>query len=185
MRHRFALALAALVGLAALYACASTPAPDTAPPEALAPFPYSAEQIRDATPLGRTYVFKMTRGDEVVLRTMRFTAVDAEGATMVAAIADVTGAPVAPPEESRATWEELQHHASYPAAATVVSAATVTVPAGTFACQRYTVRVGEDEQLVVDFAVDLPGAPVSLVDTVGGVEVMRMTLERHERPGAP
>lgn len=166
----------------ALTACASAPTPAPVA-EDLAPFPYSAEAIRDASPEGRVYVFRLAQGEQVVFRTVRFAEVDAEGAAMVATLTDLTGAAAAPPTRERATWTELQAHASYPRASTTVTDATVTVPAGTFACRRYTVESADGDQLVVDFAVDLPGAPVSLVNTRGGVEVLRMTLERHERPG--
>ena len=181
MRPRLVLAVLACAATLAA-ACASSPpvAPDATGAADLAPFPYTAAQIRDATPAGRTYVFRMAQGDEVVLRTIRFMAVDAEGAETLATLADLTGAPVAEPARQRVSWDELRQHASYPRATTTLSDATVTVPAGTFACRRYVVQIGSDEQIVVDFAHDLPGAPVSLVDVKAGAEVLRMTLERHE-----
>lgn len=79
----------------------------------LATPPFTAEQIRDATPAGRTYVWRIEAGGKpAVERQLVFTEVDAVGATTVATmLAD--GRPVGEPSESQTAWVEFVGHATY------------------------------------------------------------------------
>ncbi len=170
------MAMRALLLLALFpLACAKTPAP---PPAAstIAPPPFSAEQIRDATPQGRSYTFKEWQGEGApTLRKITFHAPDAKGVgiSSKAATSTTTAAP------HRVSWAELVGHASYPAAQTQIEDAEVQVPAGRFRARHYTVRTPTPKGLQETdawFAVDLPGAPVQHEVRLNGRRVSRMQL---------
>ncbi|MBW2373694.1 MAG: hypothetical protein JRF70_14270 [Deltaproteobacteria bacterium] len=78
------------------------------------------------------------------------------------------------------SWEELQHQASHPASLTTIAAETITVPAGTYECMRYTVeRIEEgrgESRHVLWFAYELPGPPIRWIVSSGGVNQMEMNL---------
>lgn len=178
--------LAALVALAAGAAGQEGGPPPSEPADAEPPF--SAEEIREATAVGRRYVFRVADGSGAERRTrMEFVAVDDEGCTVLHVLTDAEGEPLAEPAEERSTWAELESHGRFPRDRTTVEAGEVEVPAGTYACRVFTVTAparGDAEQEVSTywFADELPGAPVKLVVEVDGAEVWRMELLEHH-PG--
>lgn len=172
-----------------LVACAGAqPAPGTPEPlpsEAaaraleLAPPPFTAEQIRDATKPGRTYVFQLELPEQApVKRRIRFVAADDTGCTMETAVLDASGKPQGEPRRSEITWSALVAHAAYPKAATTIEDASIEVPAGMFETLRYTVVDG-GQTTVAHFAKSLPGAPVSHRVEKDGELVSAMTLVEH------
>jgi hypothetical protein len=123
------------------------------------PTPFSAAQIRDATPAGHT-VETHTRNDTGRIARGRtvFVEVDGDGATMeaVRAVADEDfGEPV----RARASWRELQSHASFPADAATRERDEIQTPLGRLVCWRYEVTA-PDGVRVFWFADDYPGMPV-------------------------
>jgi hypothetical protein len=154
-------------------------APGEAP--ALAPPPFTAEQIRDATKVGRTYRFAMRQGEQTATVTMRFTAVSAERATIERSVTDASGNALDQGTDE-ATWADLVDHASYPADATEITETTVEVPAGKFDALLYTVTADQDGKAFVSrmyFAKSLPGAPVKAEITVGDQSMLSMELLEH------
>jgi len=162
-------------------AAATPPAPAPAPGEgALAPFPYTAEQIRDASPLGRVFRHRIVENGAVNIAETRFVAVDATTATFETIVSDEAGKQLAPPQRATATWDELRHHASYPAAATTVEDAAIDTPAGHFECMKYVVRRphedGRPSVTIAYFAKQLPGPPVRMIVEAGGAIIGELTL---------
>jgi hypothetical protein len=151
----------------------------------MAPTPYTADQIRDATRPGRTYRFRdETDGEPVRIREIVFQTADAGGADIATRMLDESGTEISSEPASHATWEELRRHAQFPATAVHMHDEAITVPAGTFACVVYTVT-DEAEGTVTTFyfARDLPGAPVLFYQDAGGRRVSTTTLVAHT-PGS-
>lgn len=125
-----------------------------------APTPFSADEIRDATPVGHT-VETVTEHDGAIVARQRtvFTEVDGERAVMVSTPIDESGEPVGAPRTGAAAWTELQAHASFPEATTTISDETIETPLGTVRCRRYDVR-GGDHTNTFWFAPAHPGMPV-------------------------
>lgn len=167
-------------------AASAAPTTPPVPEDRFAPTPYTAEQIRDATKVGRTYEFITEKPEGPPQRTrMKFVAVTAQGATVEEVTLDGTGKPTGKTARGDSTWAELRDHAKYPKAGTTIEETTTITPAGTFACKRYTVVEQKPEgeaRTIACFANDLPGPPVELRKEVGGQMVTTMSLLRHE-PG--
>ncbi len=156
-----------------------TPAGEAA--GALAQAPFTAEQIRDATPVGRTYRFALRQGEQEVQVTVRFTRVAPDQASMERTIVDASGKVLEQATEDT-SWQQIVGHAAYPADATEITDATVEVPAGTFDAMLYTVSGEQDGKPVVSrmyFAKSLPGAPVKTEITVGEQVVFSLVLVEH------
>jgi hypothetical protein len=85
-------------------------------------------------------------------------------------------------DPERVGWDRLQAHASYPRGAVAITAESVTIHAGEFACLLSVVT--EDESVSrYWFARDLPGMPVKVETRVDDVVVFTMTmLENVVRP---
>jgi hypothetical protein len=175
---RFALLLAVSLG------CASSTAPATS--DRIAEPPFTAEQIRDATQAGRTYVWQMTAEGTTFTRKLTFLTVDAEKATTEALNVAADGTPMGEPEVKSSSWDDFVKHAAWPKDATVISEEKLALPVGEFDCVLYTVnekREGQNVRTRAWFAKVLPGAPVQLIVDVDGTEVMRLELMEHQ-PGA-
>jgi hypothetical protein len=157
---------------------------DAAQPEGapkLATPPFTAEQIRDATKVGRTYRFVMHQGEQDLNVTVRFTAVTPEGSTIERSVVDAGGNTLDQGTE-QTTWEQLMDHAAFPADATVITETTVEVPAGKFDVLLYTITSEQDGNPVVSrmyFARSLPGAPIKAEVTVGDQPMFSMELVEH------
>jgi hypothetical protein len=155
-------------------------------PGDVAPIPFTAREIRDATPAGRTYVFAVRReGGPMMQRIIEFTKVDEKGASLRMSMKAADGSEPGPPRESEATWAEFVGHATYPGARTVIEPTEVEVPLGRFRGRRYRVlnRTDEGGLELTDavFADELPGAPVRHVVSVDGKEISFMELVEHRR----
>lgn len=168
-----------------LLLCLLALAPGLAPADtAFAPTPYTAQQIREATRSGRTYEFLVERPDaQPARRRMRFTAVTSAGAIVERAMFDEKAKVWGEPTRTHTSWDEMRDHTKYPLAAATIEADTITIPAGTFACRRYTVVEAGDGRTIAWFANGLPGPPVKLRKEAAGRLVMTMTLHRYAPGG--
>lgn len=161
----------------------AAPKPD--PDAGRAPTPYTAAQIRAATPAGRTMTYLIEAPNKLPSKQrFRFVAVDEEHATVATELLGDDGKVLGEPELKISSWDDLRRHASYPLeATTIVETATVT-PDDSFRCKRYTVVEpqpdGKTKKTVACFAHDLPGPPVELTVELDGALVMSMTLVKHE-----
>lgn len=178
-----------LSALAACHPRAAAPLTAPAPPGVvtaeLAPAPFTAEQLRQASPVGRMMRYHLTAGGAGMTIEYRFIGSDAERATMRTIETPDGGTPGAPIEDSPA-WADLAHHADSPAAATVIRDAEVTVPAGTFSCKEYVVTAvdgGVTRITTSAFATAMPGPPVKMTVTANGV--LETTLELIAYEGLP
>ncbi len=139
------------------------------------PTPFSADQIRDGCPAGRTILIREgAAGEEPSFRRIAFTSIDAEASVQDLQAADATGAPVGDASLGRATWLDLQRHASQPADVTTVQEVRLALPFGDFDCWLYTVQ-RPDAELRFWFAKELPGMPVQIEKWVDG-SIARRTL---------
>lgn len=157
-----------LVAAALCLGCGSA-----SPPVASAPAPpFTAEQIRDASRVGRTYVQRLTPpgGPESTV-TIRFTEVDPQGATLE--IAGASG----PAQRAQLTWAEFESHGVQPADA-VRSEAPCAVPAGRFTCVVFVTETAAGRQRQ-SFARELPGMPVRIEREIDGAWVTVSVVERH------
>jgi hypothetical protein len=154
------------------------------PTAAVLPTPYTAEQIRDASHVGRTYVFRVERaGQLATLHSITFTSVTPDAAELRTETRDEHGAITEGPTVSHAAWDELRRHAEFPRDATTVSHESITVPVGTFECTVYVVRGEGGEVSHFYFARERPGPPVMFYVERGGVRVVTNTLVEY-REGA-
>ena len=144
----------------------------------LAPTPFSAAEIRAGCPEGRVSVVRTPDG----LGATRFAEGDEEGAWIEDTPLDESGQVAGPVERERSTWLELQEHAAFPAEHTTIDRVELLGPLAQRRCLRYTVRRGE-ATLVFWFAVDLPGMPIRVERSEGGVT--RTTLEVVSVSGVP
>lgn len=149
-----------------------------------APTPFTADEIRDGCPPGRTIRLLVEPAGAVpFMRVTRFVSGDAEGAVQEAQRFSVDGEPLDEPSQGRTTWAGFQSHASFPADATTIDRETITIPAGTFECHRYTVRTDN----AIDtfwFATTLPGMPVKMVSERDGETTFTMTMLENTVGGA-
>lgn len=140
------------------------------------PTPFTADEIRQGCPDGRTLVVRVEpAGQAPQTRTVTFVDGDAEGAMQVRAPLGPDGTPGAESGRGRSTWKELQAHASFPAERSTVERAWLEHPLGRLDCLRYTVRDGD----AVDtywFDRARPGMPVLLESRRGSEVVVRVTV---------
>lgn len=189
-----------LIGALGMAACKSAPpgqgpssAPATArrvptaePGAVLFPPPFTAAQIRDATPVGRTYRWKLSGPESTGERMVRFVEVGPERAKVAAVNIGPSGIGSLP-EGQWVSWGELVEHATYPASGTQVSEVEVEVPAGRFDAWLYDVKIPTDDGLrrtKAWFALELPGAPVKHEVYMDGALQSRMELIEHAASGA-
>ncbi len=155
--------------------------------EGHAPTPFTADQIRQGCPSGRTSTFfTESEAEGRGFLVIRFERADAEGVTTTVEFLDEQRQRRRAPSMQRATWEQLQLHASFPLATTTVRDEVVEVPAGRFACLVYEdaqPSEGADVTTRYDFARSLPGMPIRVLKSSGGRVVSRQELVSDE-PGA-
>jgi hypothetical protein len=146
------------------------------------PTPFSAEQIRDGCPAGRTIrMQEEVAGEPPTFRRIVFTGVDAETSVQELQSTDADGAPLGEASLGRATWLDLQRHASQPADATTVEEVRLALPFGEFECWLYTV-MAPDAELRFWFAKELPGMPVQIERWVDGSLAARSLMVANETP---
>jgi hypothetical protein len=173
------LSLSALL----LCACASAGASERDAPAGGLPTPYTQDEIQDGNRPGTTRVYLISQaGAEPVLQTTRFLPDDAGQARFENLSADLAGKPVAERTERHATWGELQGHANFSAADTVLSPASCTTAAGVFQGSLYVrteAPAAPGAAPVVHrfwFSADLPGPPALYEMTRGDELLYRMEL---------
>ncbi len=143
--------------------------------DGLLPTPFSAAEIRDGCPVGRTIRLLVEPAAGASYERMnRFADCDAEGATIESWVVGVGGEPV-DLSTDRTTWLDLQRHASFPAATTRRTEETVDLPVGRVECLVYT----RDSGARFVFAKDHAGMPAryELPDGAGGVDVTTMVAD--------
>jgi hypothetical protein len=155
--------------LVVLASCATTP-------KAIAPRPFTAEQIRDAMPAGAEIRYRWEKdGQPPTVSLWTVTASDAGACTIRSETFAEDGTPAADAKSGTSRWTELMEHATFPADATTRTETAVEVPAGRFDAWLYEVRrAGKVERFY--FAKSLPGPPVLLVVEQDGRPVLRMSL---------
>ena len=136
------------------------------------PTPFSADEIRVGCPPGRTVRSLVVEAEsEPYVRVTRFVSGDADGAEQESWTETPEGAPLTEPKRARSTWLEFQGHASMPAATTEIAEDEIDIPAGRFACLRYTRRDGD----TVDtfwFARSAPGMPLKFEERTSAGELV-------------
>ncbi|MGA7098213.1 MAG: hypothetical protein WB245_11685 [Acidimicrobiia bacterium] len=141
-----------------------------------APTPFTAAAIRSGCPAGRTIRLSVERsGQPTYVRVNRFVSTDAEGAVQQSQNFTIEGAELTSPETSRATWLDLQRHASFPRDRTRIDEETIALPVGGLECLRYTVT---DEEMVQIFwfALEKPGMPVKFISREHDVVTSSVTM---------
>jgi hypothetical protein len=132
------------------------------------PTPFTADEIRANSRPGRTVRSLVVQdGVEPHVRVMRVVSSDAEGGERDFWTETPDGRRLTEPEREPSTWLELQGHASMPAATTTIAEEGIDIPAGRFACLRYT-RDDGDSLSTFWFARSAPGAPLRFERSVGG-----------------
>jgi hypothetical protein len=138
--------------------------------------PFTAEEIREGCPEGRTTRIRVeVAGEAAFVRVSRYVECDAAGAVMERWQLALDGAPLGQPEVERVTWGELQAHASFPAEQTTAEAERIETAIGVLDCLRYTVRDGMTEQ-VFWFAKELPGMPIQFLTRTNGEVVTTVSV---------
>lgn len=139
------------------------------------PTPFTADEIREGCPPGRTVRSLVhEKGEAPYLRITRFVSGDAEGAEQETWTETPDGARLTEPQRRRTAWLDFQGHASMPAATTAIAEEEIEIPAGRFACLRYT-RSDGDEVDTFWFAKVAPGMPLKFEERVAGELVYAST----------
>jgi hypothetical protein len=148
------------------------------------PTPFTADEIRRGCQPGRTVRALVTEaGDDPYIHVTRFVAVDAEGADQESWRETPDGTRLTEPQRRRSTWLGFQGHASMPAATTDIAEEDIDIPAGRFACLRYTRRDGESV-MTFWFARSAPGMPLKFEEREGD-EVVYSSTAIENIPGGP
>lgn len=131
------------------------------------PAPFSADEIRGATPDGHVVETTVHVGGAAT-SSRRTTFLDPDDTAVTVRIEhlDADGAPLGEPATFRTSWVDLQSHASFPSVVADRSWETVDTPLGRLECLRYD--VSGDEPRSFWFAVDHPGMPVVTTATGDG-----------------
>ncbi|WP_353950718.1 hypothetical protein V6K52_13910 [Knoellia sp. S7-12] len=143
------------------------------------PTPFSAAEIRQGCPAGRTVVVRVEDGDGVRHRLSRFAQVDNDGALFERADCDAEGTAVGEVTGSRVSWRDLQGHASFSSASTTCDESSLAFPLGVEDCLRYVVNEGADETTFW-FSGQRPGMPVKVTFGRGG-QVLSTTVMVSDR----
>lgn len=140
------------------------------------PTPFSAAEIRAASPDGRTQVVRVEpAGGPAATREIVYAEGDEQGAVQVRTPLGPDGEPAGEPTREAVTWLDLQAHASFEAARSVRERVRLEHPLGELDCLRYTVTDGD----AVDhywFDLSRPGMPVLVESRRGPALVLTMTV---------
>ncbi len=146
------------------------------------PTPFSADEIRQGCPPGRTIRRLVARaGEEPHVHVARFLTGDDDGGEQESWTETPEGTRLTEPETGHSTWRELQAHASMPADRTEVVEEAIDLPMGRFDCLRYT-RTDEEGVSVFWFAKAVPGMPLQFEQRVDGEIVFSSTTLSDQRP---
>jgi hypothetical protein len=146
------------------------------------PTPFSAAQIREGCPAGRSIrIREEIPGQASTFRRIRFWTVDEETAVQEFQATDQDGRPMGEATLRDSTWLDLQRHASQPAEATTLEEVTLALPFGDVDCWLYTVRAPAGEMLFW-FAKDLPGMPVQVEEWIDGSLAGRSVMIANDQP---
>lgn len=141
-----------------------------------APTPFTAAEIKEGCPPGRTiHILVEETGRDSYVRVNRFIAGDDKRATVEVHHLDATGKPLGPVETSEVTWEVFQSHASFPRDIVTIGHETLETPLGALACLLYTVEA-EATTSRFWFAKSLPGMPVRYETVADGTMTSRATV---------
>lgn len=125
-----------------------------------APTPFTAYEIRQACPAGRTLTARTeAAGEPDRVDVTIFVETDEKGA-----LVESNG------QRHRVTWQELQNHASFPAEMTTIHDDVVEGPLGRLDCLSYRV-VADDTVSTFWFEKGRPGMPVLFTTEVDGALV--------------
>jgi hypothetical protein len=139
------------------------------------PTPFSAQEIRQGCPPGRTVRALVVRaGEEPYVHVTRFLTGDEDGANQEVWNEMLDGTRLTETETGQSNWRELQGHASMPADWTEVTEEEIEIPAGRFAYVRYT-RTDEESVGVFWFAKAAPGMPLKFEKRVDDKTVFSST----------
>lgn len=131
------------------------------------PTPFTAAQIRAASPSGKVVETATELADGTVTRErVEFLDCDDAGTMMRATPVDESGEPNGASREGRSSWTELQSHASFPAAVATRSSERIETPLGELDCLRYDVDAG-DRTMTFWFAEVHPGMPIRFTAATG------------------
>jgi len=151
-----------------------------------APTPFTADEIREACPEGRTDTYRIElRSEKPAKYTLKFLKCDREGAEVESTNIPEDGKPKT--TKDRQAWVDFQTQASFLEIDTKITDETIETPAGKFECRVYTVQKREGDPAVVRmyFAKKLPGHPVKMTSEENGKIVFTMTLLEHKEGKAP
>ncbi|MEO5704371.1 MAG: hypothetical protein ABIZ52_08325 [Candidatus Limnocylindrales bacterium] len=139
------------------------------------PTPFSAQEIREGCPPGRTVRALVVRaGQAPYVQVTRFLTGDEDGGNSEFWTEMLDGTRLTETAMGHSTWRELQGHASMPADRTEVTEEEIEIPAGRFACVRYT-RTDEESVGVFWFAKAAPGMPLKFEQRIGDKTVFSST----------
>lgn len=182
-----ALASSALVVVAACAAPTPPASPPSVPPassaastpvsaDAIAPIPYTEDELRVSCRDGHQLVFRVeAEGKPTLRRTMRFVGADETGVEVESIDTTEDGKLAGEPGSSRATWSDLRRHAAFPRSTTTLAPATIETPVGSFPSTLYVTKDGDTVRKFW-FARDLPGPPVRFSTEKNGRIVFSSTL---------
>jgi hypothetical protein len=146
-----------------------------------APTPFTAGEIKDGCPAGRTIGMLIEpRDGDPYLTINRFVTVDDDGADHEVKSLTMDGEEIDPPAQLRTKWREFQAHASFDAEQTEIASEVLETRMGELRCKRYTVTDGPTSD-VYWFAVDKPGMPVKVETTAPGGVTYRLTMINDNR----
>jgi hypothetical protein len=164
-------------------ACSRPPAAPQA--EIVAPYPYTVEEIRAGCNFGRAIEYDVRDANgQIQMERWVFRPIDPLTVEITTQSFDEKGGPVGTPAVETDKYAELHEHARFPQNATVIDEATVRLAAGTYDCMHYVVTQG-DTVKEFWFAKTLPGPPVKMTITKGGVLTYSMAMRgnrTHTKP---
>jgi hypothetical protein len=147
------------------------------------PTPFTAEEIRDGNPVGSVIRLRVERlGADPVIHVSRYLSADDREAVRESWDETLDGERIGEAEQSAETWQDLQEHASFPAATSRIDEELIELPIGRLVCLRYTQSTGDGTRTFW-FARDLPGQPIRWEIRSG--DDLVMAVEAIEVSGRP
>ncbi len=141
-----------------------TPPAEPRVPDFLPP-PFTADQIRDAMPIGTTLRFERRAPDGSGFQTWTVTGSTETHATISFQPEMADGTPLGAAAVRTNAWTDLRDHAKFDASKAVASDRPVTTEPGTGPGRHYVLTEptkGGDVVSELDFALTLPGPPIRM-----------------------